>query len=416
VISHAVSYFMIQYFIVDRHNRMLMYMVSRQIELLGLSNNFFTNYSPGASYVISSSLANKTPIEVYWEDSNRYPKAFKNAEYNRSMSKQAAYFLGNKTYVAVEKADNGIFVWINQTDFSDLWLRMPIDDQAGRGPTELVIFTTMILFLSLTGAWLLVKQLHRPLKRLAFAAREVGRGDYPGELKETGPFEMIAVTSAFNQMAKNVRQLEEDRTLLLAGVSHDLRTPITRIRLATEFLSKDDKEIKDGIIDDTQEMDAIIDQFISYIRFGNEEVGEVGNLTELIEQVAASYLKQYPDLSMQLTELPEVYFKPFAIKRLLNNLIENAFRYGAPPVTVKTEVQEKSIIIKVIDHGKGIQSMDKQRLFQPFARGERARTGKGSGLGLAIVYRIAEMHGGKIELDNREQGGLEVSFRLPINH
>lgn len=407
---------MIQHFIVDRHNRMLMYMVSRQIELLRLSNRVFTNYNPGASYIITSGLANKTPIEIYWAEKNSYPTVFGNAEYNLNMSKQAAYFFGKQTYIAVENANNGVFVWVNQIQYPNLWLRMPVDDRPGQGPIELVIFTSMILFLSLTGAWLLVKQLHRPLKRLAFAAREVGRGDYPGELKETGPIEMIAVTSAFNQMAKNVQQLEEDRTLLLAGVSHDLRTPITRIRLATEFMAKDEQEIKAGIVADTQEMDAIIDQFISYIRYGNEEVGEVGNLTDLIQQTTETYLKQYPDLKVELGKIPQVYFKPLAIKRLLNNLIENAFRYGKPPVIVKVGMQENDIMIKVIDQGKGIQAMDTQRLFQPFARGEKARTGKGSGLGLAIVYRIAEMHGGKVTLKNREQGGLEVAFQLPVSH
>jgi two-component system osmolarity sensor histidine kinase EnvZ len=414
VISHAVSYFMIQHFIVDRHNRMLMYLVSRQIELLGLNNQRFTNYSPGASYKIMSSLANKTPIEVYWVGDHKYDELLSSSEYNVSMSEKATYFLNNDTYVSVERSEKGVFAWINQENYPDFILRIPMGDQTGQKPIELIIFTSMILFLSLGGAWILVRQLHRPLKRLAFAAREVGRGDYPGKLKEGGPLEVMAVTSAFNQMAKNVRQLEEDRTLLLAGVSHDLRTPITRIRLATEFMSKVDQEIKQGIVDDTQEMDAIIDQFISYIRYGNEEVGEVGNLTELIQQTVDVYLKQYPDLSVELAQIPEVYFKPLAIKRLLNNLIENAFRYGKPPVIVRTKAEAEHIVIQVIDHGEGIQSMDKQRLFQPFARGEQARTGKGSGLGLAIVYRIAEMHGGQVDLENHLQGGLKVEFSLPV--
>ncbi|MCW9017746.1 MAG: ATP-binding protein, partial [Kangiellaceae bacterium] len=251
---------------------------------------------------------------------------------------------------------------------------------------------------------------------LAFAAREIGRGDYPGKLKESGPQELVAVTSAFNQMAKNVYQLEEDRTLLLAGISHDLRTPITRVRLASEFLSEQDEEIKDGIIADTQDMDDIIDQFIGYVRYGSEERMEKGDLAELIKQVVEAASKQHEGLAAELTDLPEVDFKPMAMKRLVSNLIENAFRYGRAPVIIKTMRTDEQIIVSIRDHGKGIADLDKDRLFQPFARGDKARGGKGSGLGLAIVARIVEMHGGEINLENHPEGGLEATFTIPLEY
>jgi len=201
---------------------------------------------------------------------------------------------------------------------------------------------------------------------------------------------------------------------LLAGISHDLRTPITRIRLASEFLSDQDEELKAGIIDDTQDMDDIIDQFIGYVRYGSEEKRELGDLRELIQQVVDAASKQHQGLESELQRLPKTEFKPMAMKRLVSNLIENAFRYGKAPVLVKCTKTKEQISVSVRDHGKGIADLDMKRLFQPFARGDKARGGKGSGLGLAIVARIVEMHGGEINLENHAEGGLEAIFTLPL--
>ena len=408
IISHVASYFLIELLVVERQHRIVMYLVSNQIKLLHI----------GGEEDIPKNLAvgfqQATQLELYWESGGSLPEGLEKAKLHPGLSKQASEFLGPNTQVKVEEND-GIYVWVNEPEHPQFWVRMPIGDPGGGNPVEVFIFFGMLLFLSLAGAWLLVSQLHRPLKRLAFAAREIGRGDYPGKLKETGPLELVSVTTAFNQMAANVYQLEEDRTLLLAGISHDLRTPITRIRLATEFMTAEDDEIKQGIIDDTQDMDEIIDQFIGYVRHGSDEQMESGDLAELVRQVVDTSSKQHQGLLPQIRPLPQTEFKPLAMKRMLSNLIENAFRYGQAPVEVSTESSDTYIIIRIRDHGKGILDLDKERLFQPFARGDKARGGKGSGLGLAIVQRIAEMHDGQIEIANHPQGGLEAKFTKPIN-
>ena len=162
-------------------------------------------------------------------------------------------------------------------------------------------------------------------------------------------------------------------------------------------------------------MDDIIDQFIGYVRYGSEERKEEGDLKELIQNVVEASSKQHQGIEAVLCDLPIARYKPMAMKRLVNNLIENAFRYGKPPVIVKTRFDEEKIIVTIRDHGKGIQVLDKKRLFQPFARGDKARGGKGSGLGLAIVARIVEMHGGEIQLENHQEGGLEARFTVPLN-
>jgi len=406
VISHVISYFSIQHFVIDRHDRTVMYLASNQVKL------FYMGGKADIPRNLALGFSQTTQLEYYWITGAQEPLGLQNAKYHQGYSEQGRRYLGENTVVKVETSD-GIYLWINEPQNPNFWIRMPIGDYEGNDPIELVIFTGGILFLSLTGAWILVIQMHRPLKRLAFAAREIGRGDYPGRLKETGPMEMVSVTSAFNQMAADMHQLEEDRTLLLAGISHDLRTPITRVRLASEFLSDQDAEIKAGIIADTQDMDDIIDQFIGYVRYGSEEHKEKGNLGELVENVVEAASKQHTGIETQLIKLPQISFKPMAMKRVISNLIENAFRYGKAPVMVKTYKDNDNIHICIRDHGEGIKDLDKKRLFQPFARGDKARGGKGSGLGLAIVARIIEMHNGEIQINNHPEGGLEALVSLP---
>ena len=398
----------VQHFVVDKKNRTIMYLVTNQIKLqyLGAENDIPKNLSVGFSET--------TELELFWINSGLLPDGLAEAEVHPAFTKAAIEFLGEATEVRLELSDR-VYVWVNEPAHPKYWIRMPIGEYDGSAPLSLLIFSTVILFLSLIGAWVLVKQLHRPLKRLAFAAREIGRGDYPGKLKETGPQELVDVTSTFNQMAADIHQLEEDRTLLLAGISHDLRTPITRIRLSCEFLSTQDEELKQGLIADTQDMDDIIDQFIGYVRYGSEEAKELGDLNELVEQVVSAAKKQHEGISTELSKIPEIKFKPMAMKRLLSNLIENAFRYGKAPVMVLTKCMADRIQIIVRDHGKGILDLDRERLFQPFARGDKARGGKGSGLGLAIVQRIAEMHGGEIALENHPEGGLEARLTIPLS-
>lgn len=384
-----------------------MYLVTNQIKLqyIGSQTNIPRNLSIGFSET--------TELELYWLTGGAPPEGLENSEDHIAFTKAAGEFLGEGTRVKVEASDR-YYVWVNEASHPEYWIRMPIGEYDGTMPISLIIFSGMMLFLSLAGAWILVHQLHRPLKRLAFAAREIGRGDYPGKLKETGPQELVAVTSAFNQMSADVHQLEEDRTLLLAGISHDLRTPITRIRLSVEFLSDQDEELKQGLIDDTQDMDDIIDQFIGYVRYGSEEKMEVGDINEILQQVVDASAKQHSGIESNFADIIPIKFKPLAMKRLISNLIENAFRYGKAPVIVSSSVDKKQLKIIVKDNGKGIEDLDKVRLFQPFARGDKARGGKGSGLGLAIVQRIAEMHGGEISLNNHPDGGLEACFVMPV--
>ncbi|NVK22858.1 MAG: two-component system sensor histidine kinase EnvZ [Kangiellaceae bacterium] len=344
------------------------------------------------------------------------PRQLREAKPYSFLTEALASSLGvaeERTEMRVEESDK-IYYWIKSPEHSNVWLRIATEPFEGFYIHPPIVYFSVILLLSLLGGWIFTKQISRPLRRLEFAAREIGRGDNPGQLREEGLEEMVTVTRAFNQMARNVQQLEEDRNLLLAGVSHDLRTPLTRIRLATEFMPDEDAEVRDGIVRDTEDMDQIISQFISFVRDGRDEREQKGDLNALVEECVNSTKIQTQDISVELGKLPQVAFKPLALKRLITNLITNAIKYANPPLLVKTELVDQKVRISVFDNGQGIDEEEIERLFQPFSRGNTARSGGGSGLGLAIVRRIAEMHRGRVTLHNRNEGGLEARFEMPL--
>jgi len=265
--------------------------------------------------------------------------------------------------------------------------------------------------LAIIGGLLIARGLNLPLRRLAKVALKVGRGEAVPVLDTTiGPEEIQAVNTAFNRMTSDLQHAQRDRALLLAGVSHDLRTPLTRLRLSAEFMQ--DEELAKGIIEDIEDMDAILDQFISFIRDGADEQPDFENLNDLIQEVAGKYPAE--QLRFELEDLPRLMLKRLTVKRMLANLVGNALKYGASPVEVRTAVAENKVVLTVRDHGRGVREEDIPLLLQPFSRGEKARTLSGSGLGLAIVKRIVDMHHGDIQLANHPHGGLLVEVRFPV--
>ncbi|MEE4244899.1 MAG: two-component system sensor histidine kinase EnvZ [Kangiellaceae bacterium] len=395
------------FFVVEPNNDILMKQMANQI------NTIVIHEETNVDQTTRQQFAEATGIRAY-EFIQAKAIGLEDARYYASLSDKLSEYLGEGSELRIEESDKAYY-WILHPNRSDIWIRIPsvgVDYNVYLAP---LLYLSIILMLSILGGWLFAKQLHRPLSRLQFAAREIGRGDYPGKLKEQGARELVEVTRAFNQMAKDVHQLEEDRTLLLAGISHDLRTPITRIRLASEFLGAQEEETKAGIIADTEDMDAIIDQFISFVRDGRDESNVEIDLNELIEQIVETNLFHQREVTADLSPLPNMPVKVLAMKRLIGNLVENGFRYGRPPIEIASRHINNSIEVTISDHGDGIPDIDIERLFQPFARGEQARTGRGSGLGLAIVNRIVELHNGSIKLSNLERGGLQAKLTFPIN-
>jgi two-component system osmolarity sensor histidine kinase EnvZ len=227
-----------------------------------------------------------------------------------------------------------------------------------------------------------------------------------------GPLEIRQVNHAFNQMIYTLDQTERERRIMLAGISHDLRTPLTRIRLSAEMMPDEDF-LKEGLIYDVEDMDAILDQFISYMRDGSDEEPQDTNVNVLLQEL----VKQFKPLDIRFTpqDIPTIQARSMSLKRLIGNLINNSKRYGSEPIELSAHVEEDQLLICVADHGEGIPEDQIEALMQPFVRGNSARTIQGSGLGLAIVKRIVDIHHGQLRIHNRPEGGLEAIISLPVN-
>jgi two-component system, OmpR family, osmolarity sensor histidine kinase EnvZ len=321
--------------------------------------------------------------------------------------------LGEDTRIASGIGElRGFFISFDIDD-DDYWVMLPLERVERLFPWQSLGWTALALLLSLTGAWLIVSRINRPLKALAAAAADIGKGKTPVPLPESGPVEIETLARSFNQMSQDLARLNADRALILAGVSHDLRTPLARLRLSTE-MSESDEALKQGMIADIGEMDSIIGQFLDFARTQNEEPLEPTDVAALAREVVEHQLRLGHAVQAHIEPVPLRSLRRMGIKRLISNLVDNALAYGEKDVCVATRSEGGKLILEVLDRGPGIPPQQAERLKQPFTRLEQARSGKGgSGLGLAIVDRIAHHHRGSLELLPREGGGLIARVSLP---
>ncbi len=305
----------------------------------------------------------------------------------------------------------GFFISFHIDD-DEYWVMMQRERVERPFPWQWLGWTGLALLLSLIGAWLIVSRINRPLKALAAAAADIGQGRMPAPLPESGPAEIETLARSFNQMSRDLARLDADRALILAGVSHDLRTPLSRLRLSTEMSASEDKA---EMIADIAEMDSIIGQFLDFARAESDEPAEPTDLAALAREVVEREQRYGNAVQTRLEPVPEQPLRRLGLKRLVTNLVDNALAYGGNEVCVATRAEGGRLILEVLDRGPGIPPEEVERLKQPFTRLEQARSGKGgSGLGLAIVDRIARHHGGSLELLPREGGGLIARVTLPL--
>jgi len=261
--------------------------------------------------------------------------------------------------------------------------------------------------------FLMLRRLTRPLKDLATAAETFGRGESPPPLDETGPLEIQRTTAAFNHMKQRLRRFVDDRTAMLAAISHDLRTPLTTLRLRAEML-KDD-ETKQKILETLDEMKRMTEATLAFASDeATREETRVIDLAALIESIVLDHHDMGHSVSFEKSSPLAYRCRPSGLKRALRNLIENAVRYGET-VTVRLEEGESTIVISIEDDGPGIPEAARDHVFEPFVRLEESRSKEtgGIGLGLAIARTIIRAHGGDISLDNRPEGGLLARIELP---
>lgn len=303
-------------------------------------------------------------------------------------------------------------IWIQTPEMNGNWVREPLKTYANYSPELILGWLLGTPLIAGIIILTLVRQLNRPLRRLQNAANSYSKnGSVPYLDTNHGPLEIRQVNHAFNQMIYTLDQTERDRRIMLAGISHDLRTPLTRIRLSAEMMPDEDF-LKEGLIYDVEDMDAILNQFISYMRDGSDEELQETNVNVLLQEL----VKQFKPLDIRFTpqEVPLVEVRSMSLKRLIGNLINNSKRYGAEPIDLAAYAQDHKLMISVADHGEGIPEDQIEALMQPFVRGNSARTVQGSGLGLAIVKRIVDIHSGELHIQNRPEGGLEAIIALPL--
>lgn len=304
-------------------------------------------------------------------------------------------------------------LWIQAPTRQPMWVSEELRFIQQYSPAIIIGWVLGVPLLSVMAIVVLARQLNRPLKRLQLAAIRVGRGLHSTQLDEVGgSTEIRAVNRAFNLMTRQIREAERERAVMLAGISHDLRTPLTRMRLTAALLK--DAEMAEGMALDIEDMDAILDQFIAFMRDGSEEHGEPTDLNHLVEEVAAQFHQQLA-VHLDAGRLPLLRLRRLSFKRVLANLLQNILRYAAGPAEVRTWQDGGEVVLTCRDHGRGIDAARADDLMLPFRRGETARSTQGSGLGLAIVTRIVRQHHGTVSLRNHPDRGLVVEVRLPID-
>ncbi|HCU65830.1 MAG TPA: two-component system sensor histidine kinase EnvZ [Rheinheimera sp.] len=414
LINQLVSYFLVAVYVIQPSLQQTNHLIAKQIKVVFIDVG---HANPTLSAEITERFQQATGIEVYRQH-DAMLNGLADATYYQYISDQMSRELGGPAEVRIEQSLSFAF-WVRPPQAPDYWVRIPLSGLNETDFKPLQIYILLIGFLSVAGGWWFARQLNRPLQGLQQAALRVGRGDIPEPLPEVGSSEIIAVTRAFNHMAKGIKQLEKDRALLMAGVSHDLRTPLTRIRLASEMMSEADSWIRDGIANDIDDMNAIIDQFIDYIRHHKEESLTEEDLNLLVsEQISAERLQQRKIETELAANLPLVPLRRIAIKRVLTNLIENAFKYSDGAIEVRTGFEKGSqrVYVQVRDHGPGIPENQMAQMFEPFTQGDSARGSAGSGLGLAIIKKIVDMHRGEVTLHNHAYGGLVATVYLPLKN
>lgn len=327
--------------------------------------------------------------------------------------------LGPNTRLTLEReGEEALFInfRIDDTADGEYWLALPSDRLARVLPLSWIGWSAAALLLSLLGAWLIVFRITRPLKLLERAAQKVGAGQTPPHLPEHGPTEVATVSHAFNQMSADLAQLDQDRALILAGISHDLRTPLTRLRMGIEMTTEG--AMRDGMVADVEEMDKTIGQFLDFARIDSGEALSEIDLSVLLIELATQYQRRGFVVTAPSDNGSKAFTpgQPQALRRAISNLIDNALRYAGQdqPIDLTLIHAGQKLIVDVCDRGPGIPEDAVEHMKRPFTRLDAARSNAvGAGLGLAIVDRIIRAHNGRLDLLPRPQGGLIARITLP---
>ena len=343
------------------------------------------------------------------------------------------HLIASKIRQSIDEPDFIIASSVN--DVEGLWLSMKIDDELYwllvRHPPlfddlykEWIHWTLIAVAIAILGSALLTLFANAPFKSLTKVIKSLGRGEQPPVLPtDRGPRELRELFTDINHMVEDLRQADSDRQIMLGGISHDLRTPLARMRLEIE-MSEISEESKQAIDGDIAQINHCIGQLLEYSRPSDATLPKLINVSEVLAQLCErerSYTKDLQgEFSYQLENKLFAHISEINLQRIVGNLIENARRYGRTQageikVALRAYTQNKQVLIDVMDYGAGVNTEDIPRLLRPFARGDVARTGvSGAGLGLAICERLLKQVGGSLKLLPNKPNGLLCRIEIPL--
>ncbi|MEO6919641.1 MAG: ATP-binding protein [Collimonas sp.] len=391
------------------------------ISIVTITRAALTHSAPDLRRELLFDLASNEGIRVYpLEDTDQIDPPTDDA-LMPDLEKEVRSKLGNQTRFSSKVNDISGF-WVSfKIDGDEYWLVLDRDRVERGSGVQWLQWASVALILSLLGAMFISTLINQPLSRLTAATRAVAKGLQPEPLPETGPTEIEEANRSFNQMVSDLQRIESDRAIILAGISHDLRTPLARMLLEVEMANLSD-DARTGMQSDLAQMDGIIGQFLHYAKPTDTSSFEKINLSELIDNVVQTAERQ-ADIRIKTDIAPGIHISgnETELRRVFNNVIENSRRYGKKDgdncvdIDISCQLRQDRAIVNIADHGPGIPDGEIDRLLRPFTRLDVARgQANGSGLGLAIVSRIVKQHGGKLRVSNREGGGLNTQIELQL--
>ena len=390
------------------------------ISVVIITRAALTHSAPDLRSELLFDLASNEGIRVYPLEATDRIEAPHDSNLMPVLQERVKSRLGVNTRFAGKVNDVSGF-WISfKIDDDDYWLMLDRERVDHVASIQWLGWAAVTLLLALVGAVFISRLINQPLARLTAAARAIAKGKQLDPLPEDGPTEIEEANRSFNQMVRDLNQIESDRAIILAGISHDLRTPISRMLLEVEMASLSD-DARIGMQSDLAQMDGIIGQFLDYARPSDAGSFAPINLAVMLAQ-SAQEAERLPDVHIATRLDPECHVmgNPVDLKRVINNLIENARRYGKAndseiaEIELACRIEAGKAMLEVSDRGNGIPDGEMDRLRRPFTRLDTSRgQANGSGLGLAIVERVIKRHGGKLHLRNRHGGGLVVEITLP---
>lgn len=391
------------------------------VSVVTITRAALTHSAPDKRRELLIELASNEGIRVYLlEDTDRVVEQ-EATETFVELANMIRTKLGGDTRFAREVNDVTGF-WVSfDIEEDQYWLRLDEDRVVSASNLQFLGWAIITLVITLLGAVFISKLINEPLSQLSLAARSLAKGRKPKTLPEVGPKEIRETNASFNKMMEDLARIESDRAVILAGISHDLRTPLARMQLEVEMAELTD-DARLGMQADLGQMDGIIGQFLDYAKPLETVMFETINLSELLNQVVEES-SRLPDVVMRSSigkniQLPG---NKVELRCVFNNLIENGRRYGRTPGTdhvridikcgYKNREKQQGILFTYRDHGLGVPDADMKRLLRPFTRGDISRSqANGSGLGLAIVDRIVKRHGGLIRISNHANGGFMIAI------